>query len=148
MPARPGRVAAALLGVALAGAPWVLPSAGRTPWDFPAAEYRRVEAEREDLDALCEYRHRQTAASEQVVGRLAGGLSLAAAVAELEQINRDRAPFAVGLAARYPDAPSHRLRLARWAAGHAARGLNEDPTRCAELEARLEAEYRAMAAAD
>ena len=155
MPARPGFATAALvtggvvavLTVALAR--HVIGAAGLNGWNLAAAEVelQQAESEQADLDALRTYRLRQIAASDDVIDRLVDGrLTLAAAVAELEQINRDRTPFTDGLNQLFPDTPDPRLRLARWVLSRVGNWRAGDPGRLAELLTRLETEYHELAA--
>jgi hypothetical protein len=149
-----GSVAAVLGAAAVFLSPALAPNrtqaGGMDGWHLPAilAGYYKVNSESDRLDSTHKDWHRQIAASDEVITRLAGGLALLAAVAEIERINADRTPFYYGLLSRYPDTTSHRLRVARWAVDGARRRLRDDPTRLAEASARLDAELRVMLAAE
>jgi hypothetical protein len=154
MPARPGVATAALVAggvvavLTAALARHAIGTDGLNRWNLPAAEveFQQAETERADLDALRTYRLHQIAASDDVIGRLVDGrLSLAAAVAELEQINRDRTPFTDGLGQLFPNTPDPRLRLARWVLSRVGNWRAGAPDRLAELLTRLETEYRELA---
>lgn len=130
---------AALAGVALAYGLDVLGISSSLAQSEEAAD--RAEELAADHDHLL----RLIAASDGVVARLTTAqLSLPEAVGELEAINRDRDGFAQVLEVVHPQAPTHRARLARYALSKAARHLADDPTRWAEVSARLEAEYCEM----
>jgi hypothetical protein len=117
-------------------------------WNVRAdhAEYRAARERQAELDAEHEALRRQIEASDQVITLLAGGhLTLPVAVDALEDINRDRQGFADGLEYLAPDAPTHRLRLARYAVAKVGLRTEGNADRRAEAAARLEGEYRVMA---
>lgn len=108
-------------------------------------QYRRSVADGEELVAYHEHFLQQVAASDAVAARLAADqISLAEAVDDLEEINRDREGFPDALRCAHPAVPTYRGHLARYALGKVERRLAADPTRLAEVSARLEAEYAEM----
>jgi hypothetical protein len=87
-------------------------------------------------------------AGEDTVTRLVDGrLSLPEAADELDRLGRDRPELDPALATRFPDAPTRRLRLARYCIRMVLWWLSDDPARQAGAGARLEAEYALMSAA-
>jgi phage baseplate assembly protein gpV len=104
-----------------------------------------VNERRDELSAQHDRLRWQIAASEQVIVLLIDGhLTLAAAVDQLVQINQNRPGFADGLAYLHQDAPTHRLRLARYALAKAEVRLSADQVRRTDVAARLTTEYQAM----
>jgi hypothetical protein len=136
------------LGLAHVIAPNWARDAGLDVWNIgvATAEYRRQEICAEQLDATQDQLARQMEASDQVVAVLiAGEITLSDAVTELSKINRDRPGFCELLTVIYPEATTFQARVARYAQGKVRTRLESDPSRLAEVAARLESEYLAMA---
>jgi hypothetical protein len=141
---------AVTLGLVHAAAPEWARAAGLDVWNLRSEQvaFRQATGEREELELTHDQMLRQIEASEAVAARLiAGRLALPAAADELGQINRARPSFAAGLALTFPDAPTPRHHLARYAIGKVRYRLAGDPSHLAEVTARLEAQYQDMLAA-
>jgi len=99
-------------------APTWVSRAGLDVWNHgrDAREYERELAAQADLAVQQVRLLDQIEASHRVVALLAAGqVSLPAAVDALDDINRDRVGFAAGLTTPFPQAASHRERVARYA---------------------------------
>jgi hypothetical protein len=149
---RPGAASVAVLGgfvLAVGAAQGVAPewarAAGLDVWNAAAArdELAAGVAAGERMDARNARIVTQMVESDAVADRVAAGLPLAAAVAELEAVNADRPGWECGLRATHYDAPTHRHRIARYVAVKLA-ARTPDPFAWAVLAARLDAEYRAL----
>jgi hypothetical protein len=153
---RPGAASVAALGVitlSVAAAHAVAPnwsrSVGLDVWRYSeyAADLRQCHDRRKELAAGHERLFQQM----DVGDRLAAGLidahvSLADAADEIGRVNQDRTGFADTLRWSFGDGTSPRQRFARYLLVRARSRLEDagDPSRLAEVTARLEAEYRAM----
>lgn len=153
---RPGAASAAvLIGlttsllVAHAVAPKWSRRAGLDVWNIPTleADYRAAGEELADMDAHAERSARRRETATQIATQLAAGdTTLAAATDAIRTVFADDRGLPTALEFEYRDIPSERLRFARHVIDRVGRLLNEDPSRLVEVTARLEAEYRAMAA--
>ena len=133
------------LGLTHATFPDTVRAVGLDIWNFRAvvADYQASAARGDRLAAVHELLLQQIEASDRVAELLiAGELTLPDAVTELEGINRDRPDFGEILRSSFPDPPTYRARLARYAARKVHTALADDPSRLAAVSARLEAEYR------
>lgn len=149
---RPGAASVAVLGgfvFAVGAAQLVAPewarAAGLDVWNAAAAhaDLAAAESAGERMDARSARTAAQIAESDAVADRVAGGLPLAAAVAELEAVNDDRPGWEASRETYYADAPTHRHRVARYAIVK-LNARTTDPFAWAVLAARLDAEYRAL----
>lgn len=123
-------------------------AAGLDVWNLP--ELRQSDADTsaqwEELRDAHDRLNRQVEASDHLVIRLIEGeMSLRVAVAELARINAGRTGFVTSLGCQHPEARTDETRLARYALHKAERFLERDPSRQAEVLARLEAEYAGLA---
>lgn len=133
------------IGVSSAVSPNTVRTVGLDIWNFRvvAAEYRAQAARGNRLAAVHAVLLQQIEASDRVAELLiAGELTLPDAAAELDEINRDRTDLGEVLHYSFPDAPTHRARLARYALRKVHTSLADDPSRLAAVSVRLEAEYR------
>ena len=148
---RTGAVAVVSLVLSVAVASAVAPcwtrDAGLDVWNV-AALTEECDHERARGQQLTDERNllrSQMEASEGVAARLAeGNLSLADAVRELDEINRDRPGFDESLDYRFHDLPTRGAKLARCAMARAVARLEGEPSHQAEVQRRLEAEYAAL----
>ena len=153
---RPGAASAAVLIVLSTGlvaahliAPEWVRRAGLDVWNIGAAETaHRTAAERRcELEAYEEACARRREAANHFADQLvAGATALPTATDQVRAIFADDTGVLVSLESLYPGAPTERLRFARHVIDRATRDMPADAPRCAEVRARLEAEYRAMAA--
>ena len=74
-----------------------------------------------------------------------GRMTLAYAVDQLVEINRDRPGFAEALICIHQNAHTHRDRVEQYVLGNLRATLDDDPTRLAEVLKRLESESRSAA---
>ena len=152
---RPGAASAAVLvglSVSLVAAHALAPDwsrrAGLDVWSLPALERERlnVTEERHDVEAKAiESARRRETANQIAVQLISGAITLPTATDEIHKIFCEDVGMVVTLAHTHPAAPTDRLRFARHTIERAAR-LVEEPDRSAALRARLEGEYREMAA--
>jgi hypothetical protein len=104
-------------------------------------------ARHEELNAFHARLFQQMAASDGVAARLVDGqIGMADAIDELAEINGAREGFRDHLHSAFPSARTYQEQLARYALNKARRRLDDDPTRQAEVVARLEAECACLAA--
>jgi hypothetical protein len=151
---RPGIVSVAALGgitlaigVAHAVAPEWSRRTGLDVWSYPelSTREREVEDRRKELQGVHDQLRRQVEAADHVVSLLIDGeLSLGDATDEILRINQGRNGFIDGLRSTYPEAHTDRQLTARYAIRKAAEQLEGDPSRQAEVLARLEAEYHRL----
>jgi hypothetical protein len=154
---RPGAASAAVLiglTASLLVAHTIAPDwsrrAGLDVWNLAKLEAdRRSAAEaRDDISAHAERSARRREAANQIASQLvAGTTTLSAATDQIDQIFGGDESVATTLEMTYYTVPTQRLRLARHTIDRAKRVFEDDPARFAAVSARLEAEYREMAAA-
>ena len=152
---RPGAASAAVLiglSASMIGAHLLAPEwsrrAGLDVWNYAAAEdeQRAATDVRAEMDARAERAARRRALADQLAARLVTREATLATVAdELSSLFGDDTGFRTTLTWAYPEAHEPRLQYACHAIERAGRQL-DGPARDATI-ARLEAEYRAMAAA-
>jgi hypothetical protein len=138
-------IAAALL-TAHADPSWAR-DAGLDVWNVSAASAdRRAAQDRwEELQDIRAELALRSAANRGVFARLADDeVSLADAAEQLDRTNRDRPGWVERLRAEYPGAATDRGAHARWAIEWVRNSLEDDPSRQADVCARLERAYRAM----
>jgi hypothetical protein len=154
---RPGAASAAVLvglTASLVAANALAPDwsrrAGLDVWHLPALERERltIAEERDEIDAKTERCARRREAANQIAAQLvAGAIALPTATAEIHNLYREDEGVTITLVDTYPAAPTDRLRFARHTIERAERFLREEPApRQEAVRARLEAEYREMAA--
>jgi hypothetical protein len=145
-------IALALTGIAAAVVaarvdPAWLRQAGREVRNLWTAEadLREAQAEQEEILARRIELALQAEVNRRIIEYLAEGrMSLADAADRLEQINHRRPGLVEMLRAHDPAAATDRECHARWAIRWVENLTSEDPSRQAEVSARLEREFRAM----
>lgn len=153
---RPGAASATVLVglatslvVAHAAAPDWSRRAGLDVWNVAAVEQeRRAAAEQQDeVEARGERAARRREMANGLATHLAAGtLNLGRATDEVRELFADDPGITVSLSVSYPGMPTERLLFARHMIERTSRLLDDSP-RSAFTRARLEAEYREMAAA-
>jgi hypothetical protein len=121
-------------------------AAGLDVWNAGAAEADRRDEEgrKKELDADVRDGYQRVLSTQHVVDELiAGDITLAVAVAQLEEVNRERGALESGMRHFYPDCPP-RVAFARMAVAHVQIRLEADPDRLAAVMARLDPELRAI----
>jgi hypothetical protein len=123
-------------------------TAGVDVWNISTAnaDGREAVARWEELQEIRSELALLAEANRGVFARLIEGReSLAEAAEQLERTNRRRPGWPEQLRAEYPEATTDRDAHAQWAIGWVRNTLDDDPSRQAEVCARLEGEYQAMA---
>jgi hypothetical protein len=151
---RPGAASAAVLvglSLSLAAAHLIAPDwsrdAGLDVWNLPELNRagRAAAEEQAALDANAERARRRVEAADHVALRLLdGALALPAAANELAVLFREERGTRVALELSHSGVTDLRRLFARHAIDRVARLLADDPSRRADVLARLEGEYRAM----
>jgi hypothetical protein len=158
-PRRTGAASAATLsaitlsvGLAHLVAPDWSREVGLDIWNWPAAEagYRLHTGRGEELDDLRRRVRVQIEVTNHLAAELAAGrLSVGEAADELARVNRGRPGFDAAMGYAYPGLPDLRHRLARYGIDKGLYRLaGADPAERRAAEARLEAEYRALAGSE
>ena len=152
---RPGAASAAVLvglTVSLAAAHAIAPewsrSAGLDVWNIAEVEKARRSAveRRAEIHAHAEHCARRREIANQLAAQLvANTTTLPAATDEVRALFADDTGFVVMFESLYPTVPTERLRFARHVIERTKRFLT-NPAQFEAVTARLEAEYRAMAA--
>jgi chorismate mutase len=130
-------------------APHWVHAAGLDVWEMDETvdAFRREDQRKRDLDDVLDLLNRQIGASDAVaLALIEDRISFAAAVAEMDEINRDRPSFEEVLVYIHPEGRTHRERIARYTIARVRSQIVNDPTRQAEVTARLEAAYRSSIA--
>jgi len=153
---RPGAVSATVLVglatslmIAHAAAPDWSRRAGLDVWNMAVLEeeHRVVAEQREDVEARGERAARRRDAANGIAAQLsAGTVTLPHATNQVRALFADDPGVATSLSVTYPNAPTDRLLFARHMIERTSRQLDDSAASAAVL-ARLEAEYREMAAA-
>jgi hypothetical protein len=154
---RPGAASAAVLiglsaGLAIAhlSAPEWSRRAGLDVWNITEAQraHRSAVERRAELGAYEERTVRRRETANQLAAQLvADTTTLPVATDEIRALFIDDEGALVTLQTTYPDAPTERLRFARHTIERTLRLLDDDSAQRAAVCARLEAQYREMAAA-
>ena len=113
-------------------------------FDESKVEQLRSEKQRtQELHDEFEQLDTQIGAVDAIVGSLIERrIAFASAVDVIDSLNRDRRGFEQVLPSIYPESRSHRQQIARYTIDKVRTKLGGDPTRQAEVLARLEAAYR------
>ncbi len=134
-----------ILGLVHLIAPRWTKQVGLDLWNLAAVceERRATDEETIEVQAKQERMFHQIALTDNVALRVIdGSLTLAAAVDELEPLFRDQPCFAIAFESYQP--PTYRHGIAQYIIRKVRHQLEDDPSRCDPVCARLEAEYASI----